>query len=169
MPTRVVVVVVVVLLLMGSPRYSPAWNKPGHMVSAAIAYSELKQGSPEVLSRVVALLKEHPDFHTRWVPQMTKPFVPVDARDLYLFMLAARWPDDIRGDERFDHPTWHFINLPYKPEGQPSSVQTVDPAPENILSAYATTREIIRGTGPERERAVALAWILHLVGDVHQP
>jgi len=48
-------------------------------------------------------------------------------------MLAARWPDDIRGDPTFHHGAWHYINLPYKPEGQPASVQTVDPPPDNML------------------------------------
>ena len=37
-------------------------------------------------------------------------------------MLAARWPDDIRGDKAFDHPMWHYIDYPYKPPGQPASV-----------------------------------------------
>jgi hypothetical protein len=28
---------------------------------------------------------------------------------------------------------WHYINLPFKPEGQPPSVQTREPEPVNIL------------------------------------
>jgi hypothetical protein len=166
---HVVAVMVAVLVLMGFVPSSLAWNKAGHMVSAAIAYTELKQGSPEALARVVALLKLHPEFSTRWAPELAKRFVPANERDLYLFMLAARWPDDIRGDESFDHSAWHFINLPYKPQGQPASVQPVDPPPENILSAYGNNLAIVRDTGPDSERAVALAWLFHLTGDVHQP
>jgi hypothetical protein len=59
---HVVAVMVAVLVLMVFVPSSLAWNKAGHMVSAAIAYTELKQGSPEALARVVALLKLHPEF-----------------------------------------------------------------------------------------------------------
>ena len=46
-----------------------AWNKAGHMVSGAIAYADLKQTSPQTLEQVVALLKTHPQFETKWKPQ----------------------------------------------------------------------------------------------------
>jgi hypothetical protein len=146
-----------------------AWNKAGHMVSGAIAYADLKQANPETLARVIALLKTHPHFETKWAPRLVQLPLSPEEQDLYLFMLAARWPDDIRGDPTFHHGAWHYINLPYKPEGQPASVQTVDPPPENILRAYQTNLDIVRSTAPESTRAVALCWIFHLIGDVHQP
>jgi hypothetical protein len=90
-----------------------AWNKPGHMVSGAIAYADLQQTHPQTLAQVVALLKTHPHFETKWKPKLTQSFVGPEERDLLLFMLAARWPDDIRGDTSFHHGTWHYINFPY--------------------------------------------------------
>jgi hypothetical protein len=145
-----------------------AWNKAGHMVSGAIAYADLKQTSPQSLEQVVALLTTHPQFETTWKPKLTQAFVAPEDRDLYLFMLAARWPDDIRGNPAFHHGAWHYINVPYKPSGQPASVQTVEPPPENVLSAYQANLDIVRGTAPG-DRAVALCWVFHLLGDVHQP
>ena len=145
-----------------------AWNKAGHMVSGAIAYADLQQTHPQMLAQVVALLKTHPHFETMWKPKLTQSFVPPDERDLLLFMLAARWPDDIRGDTAFHHGVWHYINFPYKPAGQPESVQTVGPLLENVLSAYQANLDIVRGAVPG-DRAVALCWIFHLIGDVHQP
>jgi len=139
------------------------------MVSGAIAYADLKQGNPETLARVIALLKTRPHFETKWVPRLTQLNLSPEEQDLYLFMLAARWPDDIRGDAAFHHGAWHYINHPYKPEGQPTTVQTVDPPPENILRAYQTNFDIMRSTAPESTKAVALCWIFHLIGDVHQP
>jgi hypothetical protein len=145
-----------------------AWNKAGHMVSGAIAYADLQQTHPQTLAQVVALLKTHPHFATKWKPKLTQSFVGPDERDLLLFMLAARWPDDIRGDTAFHHGPWHYINFPYKPAGQPGSVQTAEPLPENVLSAYQANLDIVRGAVPGA-RAVALCWIFHLIGDVHQP
>ena len=37
-----------------------AWNKPGHMVSGAIAYKVLEQDDPQTLAKVLDLLHEHP-------------------------------------------------------------------------------------------------------------
>jgi hypothetical protein len=59
---RFVVAAAAVLVLVVFASDSLAWNKAGHMVSAAIAYSEFKQLSPEALARVVRLLKLHPEF-----------------------------------------------------------------------------------------------------------
>jgi hypothetical protein len=38
-----------------------------------------------------------------------------------------------------------------------------------LLDAYAQNVEILKGQAAESKKAVALWWILHLVGDVHQP
>jgi hypothetical protein len=146
-----------------------AWNKAGHMVSGAIAYADLQHASPQTLARVLTLLKAHPHFETTWAPRLAQGPLSPEEQALSLFMLAARWPDDIRKDATFHHGAWHYINLPYKPEGQPASVQPIDPPPENILRAYQTNLDIVRSTAPESTRAVALCWIFHLIGDVHQP
>jgi hypothetical protein len=157
------------LLLVFCVSPSLAWNEGGHMVSGAMAYSELKQDSPKALARAVMLLQDHPDYPDTWAREVEKPFVPLEERELYLFMLAARWPDDIRGHPRFDHPRWHYINLPYTPAGGPARAQPIAPLSEHIVSAYATNLSIVRSAAPNSERAMALCWVFHLIGDVHQP
>ena len=152
-------VLVGILLVLVAVSSALAWNKAGHMVSGAMAYADLKQTSPQTLARVIALLKTHPHFETKWAPRLTQLNLSSEEQDLYLFMLAARWPDDIRGDPAFHHGPWHYINIPYKPEGQPASVQTVDPPPENILRAYQTNLDILRSTAPDATKAVALCWV----------
>jgi S1/P1 nuclease len=158
-----------ILLVLMAVSSTFAWSKAGHMVSGAIAYADLKQTSPETLARVIALLKSHPHYTTKWVPRLAQLNLSTEEQDLYLFMLAARWPDDIRSDAAFHHGAWHYINLPYKPEGQPASIQPIDPPPENILEAYQSNLDIVQSTALESSKAVALCWIFHLIGDVHQP
>jgi hypothetical protein len=158
-----------ILLVLVAVSSTFAWSKAGHMVSGAIAFADLKQTSPETLARVIALLKSHPHYTTKWVPRLTQLNLSAEEQDLYLFMLAARWPDDIRGDATFHHGAWHYINLPYKPEGQPASVQPVDPPSENILAAYQTNLDILQSTAEAATKAVAVCWIFYLIGDVHQP
>ena len=169
METRGAVGVLTLVLLVALPGAGAAWNRAGHMVSGAIAYSALTQASPTALARVVELLKAHPHFPTKWTAEITKPFVPPEERDLYLFMLAARWPDDIRDTQRYDRPPWHYINHPLLPAGGPATVPPVDPAAAHIRSAYAMNRAILQSAAPNSERAMALCWLFHLIGDVHQP
>lgn len=164
-----------VVVATGHASPALAWNKAGHMVSGAIAYAVLKQDSPRALAAVLTLLKVHPAYKERWEPLIQRPFVPEDQRDLYLFMLVARWADDARGDPVAYPPALsldraHYINLPFKPEDQPEEVQTASANAEiNVFTWYARSVKTLSPEVTAPERAVALGWVFHLVGDVHQP
>jgi hypothetical protein len=88
---------------------------------------------------------------------------------MVLFMQAARWPDDIRMKDRQHHRgPWHYINWAFKPDGQPASVQTREPEPVNILTVLAENDGVVKNVKDAKRKAVALAWLVHLVGDIHQ-
>jgi hypothetical protein len=145
-----------------------AWNKPGHMVTGAIAARELKNNDPQALAAVVALLKRHPSYRSVWRPIVNQRN-GLDDEAVVLFAYAARWPDDARGTS--DHrEQWHFINFPFKPDGQPSSVRTADPAATNIENAFQANVGVLRNPqSTDVQKAKALAWLFHLTGDTHQP
>src|SRR6185295_2416528 len=85
-----------------------------------------------------------------------------------LFMMAARWADDIRTQAKLQREVvWHFINWPFKPEGEPDSINPLRPRPNNILTAIAENEKEFRSAAPDDKRAIALAWLFHLVGDIH--
>ena len=60
---------------------------------------------------------------------------------------------------RQNRPRWHYINLPFKPEGQPLSVQTREPEPVNILTAMAENESVVKNQNDAERRAIALAWL----------
>ena len=145
-----------------------AWNRAGHMTSAVVAYQVLLKESPQTIKKAVAILKDHPYYKKTWEPRLAEK--RAEDRDLYLFTMAARWPDDARDDPKFHHFNWHFINLPYKPVGEPKGIRTPEPEANNILRAYQQNLDILKKqTSTPSERSMALAWLMHLVGDVHQP
>jgi S1/P1 Nuclease len=139
------------------------------MLSAAIAYQVLPKESPQTIAKVTAALEKHSWYANQWQARLQD--VPVTDHGLVLFMQAARWADDIRmRDKQHHRGPWHYINWPFKPEGQPASVQTKDPEPVNILIALAENEGMVRNSSSDAERrAIALAWLFHLVGDIHQP
>ena len=158
----------VLLTLAVLPLPASAWNIPGHMLSGIIAYQVLQQENPQTIEKVKAVLEKHPWYANQWQARLQD--VPVADHGLVLFMQAARWADDIRTrDKAQNRPPWHYINLPFKPEGQPASVQIREPEPVNILTAMAENESVVKNENDPERRAIALAWLFHLVGDIHQP
>ena len=145
-----------------------AWNIPGHMLSGILAYQILQRENPATITAVRSVVAKNPWYQTRWKAQLNK--LPESERDEMLFMLAARWADDIRTlDKNQSRLPWHYIDFPFRPEGEPESIQIVEPPQQNILTAIAENTRILRtGSDPAR-RGIALNWLFHLVGDVHQP
>src|ERR1044071_2628520 len=87
-----------------------------------------------------------------------------------LFLLAARWADDIRTlDKAESRLPWHYVDFPFKPEGEPANIQAIQPPQENILTAIAENKRILRSGSDPARRGIALSWLFHLIGDIPQP
>jgi hypothetical protein len=155
---------VVLIALCVCTRPARAWNRAGHMVSGAIAYEALNRQSPRTLVKVLELLRAHPSYERSWKARLEA--VEQGERDVYLFMNAARWADEVRGNVEFDHPAWHYVNFSFSPDGV---VKAAAEGEEDILKAFAKKITNARSGPTQAERAIALAWLFHLVGDVHQP
>jgi hypothetical protein len=160
------------------PPFEPlalAWTPSGHMQIALLAFAALP---PSVQREATRLLQQHPRFQADFLPQIP-PNLQTDAeRERFLFAFAATWPDVVRGQPEFDHPTWHYVNLPLslRPSGLVScrearaEFRASHDASGSILEALPKARRTLadRSAG-EGERALALSWLLHLVADSHQP
>lgn len=137
------------------------------MITGTVAH-RLMQSDPNSLSRAETLLRSHPWYEARWRYDVAK--APESQQGEILFMHAARWADDIRTEARPQREArWHFINWPFKPEGEPESIKTMSPHPDNILAALSENQRMLRSNADPQKRAIALAWIFHLIGDIHQP
>ncbi len=155
-------------LMTGLLTPSYGWNRATHMVTGALAYRELQTTAPQLIPRIVGLLRRHPDYQQRWADKLSDPILTEDDRNQYLFMLAARWPDDVRSTA-YDHPTWHYINYLYAPEQGMARTDTTLATGETILQAFALNQQTLRSNAPDSSKAIALCWLFHLAGDVHQP
>jgi hypothetical protein len=163
---RLRLAVAAILSAVAMPLQVAAWNAPTHMVTGAIAYRILENESPRTVSVIKTLLEKHPWYADRWRDDIEK--LPESQRGEMLFMLAARWADDIRMQAKIQRQAkWHYINFPFKPAGEPAAIKPLPPNPDNILSALAENRRILKSQVSADKRAIALAWLFHLVGDVH--
>jgi hypothetical protein len=140
------------------------------MIAAQLAYEQL---SPEQQRHAVEILQCLPNFDYDIGPQTAD--LPPDLRAMRIFQMAAIWPDLIKNDKHPSHkesrPGWHVTWLPLPVQGYKVPPQAARAGRPNTLDALPIQmRDFATSTSlsPER-KAIALAWILHLVGDLHQP
>jgi len=87
-------------------------------------------------------LEKHPWYTNQWQARLQD--VSAADHDMVLFIQTARWADELRiTDKQHHRALWHYINWPFKLDGQPPSVQTKDPEPVNILTAMAENQLIV--------------------------
>jgi hypothetical protein len=82
------------------------------------------------------------------------------------FVNASHWPDDLRQFPEFDSfKPLHFIDQPFSIDGTP-----LPPLPTpNIVTALEENVNILKTSTDKNAQAQALRFIIHFVGDIHQP
>lgn len=177
-------VVVIVLCVLTPLQSAWGWNSIGHMAVAYVAFQHL---TPKQQVRVSALLRLNPDY------KYWRSHLPANAtraeRRAYIFMLAATWPDLIKGTikgykddgntppagdqatlnegyrDKFMHKYWHYVDVPFSPDGT-----ALVPTPAvNAQTEIALLRKGLSSSEPDSVKSYDLVWLEHLVGDVHQP
>ncbi|HEY0407402.1 MAG TPA: S1/P1 nuclease [Pyrinomonadaceae bacterium] len=182
---RLIALTLLLIVALNVPSYG--WSNIGHMAVAFVAYQKLK---PQVRKRVDALVSLNPKFKF-WLTLIPAGTAP-DKKRMMLFMIAATWADQIKGDGEHQsdgphdgnrppddgtaarnigytdtamHKYWHFIDRPFSLDGTPTP-----PAPvPNAMTQIAAFRSVLASNSPDLLKSYDLVWLLHLVGDVHQP
>jgi S1/P1 Nuclease len=139
------------------------WSKAGHMLTAAIAADDLAK-EPATLDALAQILDKHPD---RAAFQVAAGQATGAERTRRLLMECARWPDDMRGTP-FDHPTWHYQDVAVLGEGAPADMPK-GATGEAVAALTLAAMEATDAHAPAADRAMALCWVMHLTGDIHQP
>ena len=117
-----------------------AWGRDGHAIIAQIAEARL---TPQAKAGVEELLGKR------------------------TMSSVASWADTIRKDREETSP-WHYVNIPYEMRGY-------DPARdgkngENVIDKIVDFANVLNDRKrPEAEREEALKFLIHFVGDLHQP
>jgi hypothetical protein len=168
-----------------------AWDSFGHMVVASVAYRNL---DAKTKNRVNQLLALNPYFKdaTKW-PAAIPAGTTGEDRARMIFMLAATWPDSIKTDRKYHndgsqngdapdgpeasrntgyddfnrHKYWHFVDQPFSQDGtDTTSFQVPTPNAETQIAAF---RKVLNSPGANGLKSYDLVWLLHVIGDVHQP
>jgi hypothetical protein len=146
----------IALTLFVSPA-AHAWGCQGHETVALIAEMHM---TPQVLAKVNQILKDSPPDAA--ISRFCKE------TGLTPMAEASTWADDIRS-VRPEASTWHYIDIPRG--GTKADFAAACPEKERCVTwALRTQVEILRAAGSTpQQRADALRFIVHFVGDIHQP
>ena len=140
-----------------------AWGDEGHEIIALVAKAYLE---PSVRKTVSALLA-----------------ADTDARTTHDIAAAATWPDKLREStgERQKTRQWHFVDIEINAPNLDQACFSHPPVPSGIAASRGPAQDCVvdkieefaaelasPATGPE-EQIVALKFLLHFIGDVHQP
>ncbi len=85
-------------------------------------------------------------------------------------MRAAYWPDWVRSNhaDEFNRPTWHYVTAAYVPPYSNLKASDLPDSEPNVVTQISASLAKLK-CGQPAERAIYLCWVLHLVGDIHQP
>lgn len=127
-------------LILLFPALVLAWGQTGHRAIAAIAQEHL---SREALNEIDFIL---------------------NGRSL---VMMSTYMDEVRSDDAYDHThDWHWVTIP---DGM--RYEDTDKNPNgDLLEAIERMKALASNEDTNRAvRAEALAFLVHLIGDLHQP
>jgi S1/P1 Nuclease len=156
--TKIRVVIACALLLSALGLDSPvfAWGCKGHQIVALIAESHLNPNTRVMVKEILDAAPIDPALN-RYCGQS----------GLDAFADSSTWADDER-TIRPDTSTWHYLDIP---RGASQADARKFCAPEGcVTSAIEAQLAILRDTtASARARGEALRFLIHFVGDMHQP
>jgi hypothetical protein len=132
-----------IALVIAAPASALAWGSEGHRIVAEIAEQRLEPVAAKQVRDLLAI------------------------ENATTLADVANWPDQIRR-QRPETASWHFVDIPI-------TAPAYDPARDcvggNCVVAKIDqfTAEVRNPTLPARQRLEALKFVVHFVGNLHQP
>lgn len=122
------------------PPVTYAWGEQGHKIIADLAEGKL---TPVTLKEVKRLLSLEPGATLASI---------------------STWADEHRNPAT---APWHYVNFP---KGTCTYDASRDcPNGQCVVAAIERQTEILASNAPDEKKLVALKYVVHLIGDVHQP
>ncbi len=148
--SKILPTLILALGLASLPRPALAWGPDGHEVVADIATQYL---TPRAAAEIKALL---------------------GSKKLGNFEIAG-WPDIIRGNKEYEEKypgngTWHYIDFDvWKPYSEDFELKVSEDGQDVVSQIRYWRKELAAADTPRLRRKDALKFLVHFVGDVHQP
>jgi hypothetical protein len=152
---------------------SYSWDDVGHKITGYIAWQRL---NPTARTNVIKLLRSAPeDSH---LSAFYMPYGPrsEEAKRADYFIFVPTWADLLGNRafpvryEKYHKSNWHYSDTYWRPVDGKVVVIT-DRQPDGLGTAKLKEfDQLIRDpAAKDADKAIAIAWFLHIGGDLHQP
>ena len=161
----------IAILAAAAPVFS--WHDEGHKLTGYIAWQRM---TPQAREAVVRILRAAPE------DSQIATFYPVygieseDVRKMEFFVIIPTWADMVRERSfpvryrKYHHSNWHYDDTFWSEVNGRIELANVPEEGGQALSQLAAADKTMRDAkASDADKAIAIAWFLHLAGDLHQP
>jgi hypothetical protein len=150
-----------------------AWHDEGHKTTGYIAWQRL---TPQAREAVIRILRAAPEDSHIGAFYPVFGIQPEDVRKMEFFYLIPTWADMVRErsfpvrNRKYHHSNWHYYDTFWRNDnGKVVFVTVAEEGGQAVPQLKAAERTMRDPGSSDAEKAIALAWFLHLAGDLHQP
>ena len=162
---------IVTLLAAAIPAFS--WHDEGHKITGYIAWQRM---TPQARETAVRILRAAPEDAQISALYSIYGIEPEAVKKMEFFMWVPTWADAVRErslpvrNRKYHHSNWHYYDTFWRDENGKAVFVTVSEEGGQALPQLKAAEKTLRDPkAPDADKAIALAWFLHLAGDLHQP
>jgi hypothetical protein len=150
-----------------------AWDDTGHKLTTYIAWEQMSPQARERAAKILLSAPEDSDLSVFYLQDSRS----AAAKQRELFMIASTWADIVRDknfknrNAKYHHGTWHYLDTFWREtNGKVELAPEFQSDKENAIERLFAFDKMLRdASASDADKAIALAWVLHLGGDIHQP
>ena len=149
------------------------WHDEGHKLTGYIAWQRM---TPQTREAVVRILRAAPEDSQIATFYPVYGIQPESVRRMEFFELIPTWADMVRERSfpvryrKYHHSNWHYDDTFWREVNGRVELVTLSEDGGQALVQIAAADKVMRDPkSSDGEKAVAIAWFLHLAGDMHQP
>lgn len=150
-----------------------AWHDEGHKLTGYIAWQHM---TPQTREAVVRILRAAPEDSQISALYSIYGIEPEATRKMELFVWTPTWADAVRErsiavrNRKYHHSNWHYQDTFWKEvNGKVEKIEMPEDGGQALIQIADADKTMRDPKASDADKAIAIAWFLHLAGDMHQP
>jgi hypothetical protein len=167
---KIYLLLTVTLIFVSS---ATAWDDTGHKLTTYIAWERM---TPQARERAIKILLSAPEDSDLSVFYLQDSRSNA-AKQRELFMIASTWADIVRNRDfknrykKYHQGNWHYADTFWRQtNGKVEILENFNEETGKAVEKLFDFEKVLQNSSAsDEDKAIALAWLLHLGGDIHQP